>query len=362
VTESITVETSRAWLDVDLDALVANARVFQALVRAPLLPMVKANAYGLGVASVTRALERVDPWGYGVATVDEGEQLRALGITRPVLVFTPLLPQLSHRCAAADLRPAIGSLEALEAWLALGQAPFHLDIDTGMRRSGVAWNDAAQLGRVAAIVTASPGWEGIFTHFHSSDSDPAATRLQWARLQEALAMIGARPRFVHVANSGAGVSDLGLGADFARPGIYLYGGRVGQHEPDPVAALRARVVATRRVARGDTVSYGATWRAEHPTTIATIACGYADGFPRVLGNVARIEIGGHAHPVAGRVTMDMIMVDVGDADVRPGDVATLFGGLVSVDDQATAAGTISYEMLTSVGARVVRRYSGGRTG
>jgi alanine racemase len=361
VSESIVVETSRAWLDVDLDALVANARTFQALVRAPLLPMVKANAYGLGAGPVAQALERVEPWGYGVATVEEGEELRRIGIARPIIVFTPLFGPHAPRYAAASLRPAIGDLPALEAWIAASTEPFHLEIDTGMRRAGVPWNDAPLLARISELASAAPGWEGIFTHFHSSDSDSVATRVQWGLFQAVLDGLPRRPRFVHAVNSGAGVADLGLEADFARPGIYLYGGGVEHHRPLPVAALRARVVATRRIARGDTVSYGATWRAERPTTIATLGIGYADGLPRALSSIGRVEIGGHLCLIAGRVAMDMTMVDVGDAPVSPGDVATLFGGLVSLDAQAATAGTIANELLTAVHARVVRRYGSGPT-
>ena len=352
----LTPDTSRAWLDVDLGALAANARAFQALVGAPLLPMVKANAYGLGARAVTQALEPLQPWGYGVATLEEAEELRGFGITRPVLVFTPLLPGLARRALAAGVRPCLGDLDAIDAWLALGTAPFHIEIDTGMRRCGFPWDDARQLARAFDLVRGAPGWEGIFTHFHSSDSDAAATRLQWARLQDVVAAADRRPRFVHAANSGAGVADLGLDADFARPGIYLYGGQVGGHTPLPVAALRARVVGARRIGRGDTVSYGASWVAPEPTTVATVAIGYGDGFPRRLGNAGRVEIGGKVHPIAGRVTMDLTMVAVGDAPVVPGDVATLYGGLVSLDDQAAAAGTIGYELLAALLPRVVRRY------
>ncbi len=356
MTASITWDTARAWVNVDLGALAANARAFEALVRTPILPVVKADAYGLGVAPVVRALEPAAPWGYAVGTPEEGEELRRLGISRPVLVLTPMLPALAPRLAASDLRPSIGDLEALEAWLALGDLPFHLELDTGMTRSGVPWNDPHRLERLGRILAGARGWEGAFTHFHSAETDPVATRLQWARLQEALIALGRRPRWVHAANSGAGVQDLGLGGDLARPGIYLYGGRIGGHQPLPVVSLHARVVAVHRIAREGSVSYHATWRAARPTTIATVAAGYADGVPFTLGNVGRIELNGALHPVVGRVTMDMTMVDVGDAAVATGDVATIYGGRVSFDEQAEAAGTIGYDLLTSLGPRVVRRY------
>lgn len=360
MTASVTLDTQRAWVDIDLGALVANARAFQAMAGTALLPMVKGNAYGLGAVPVARALARVEPWGFGVATVDEGEELRRHGIAAPLLVFSPLPEVQAPACLAAGLRPALGDLAALEAWVALSEAPFHLEIDTGMHRAGLPWDDAGLLERVAALVRQAPGWEGIFTHFHSAETDPESVRLQWARLQEVIVALGRAPRFVHAANSAAGVSHPGIRADFARPGIYLYGGRVGNREPHPVAAFRARVVALRRVHRGDTVGYGATWTADRTTTIATVAAGYADGFPRSLANRGRIEIGGVAHRVVGRINMDLTMVDVGDHPVRLGDVATLFGGLVSLDEQAELAGTIGYELLAGMGRRVVRRYQEGR--
>ena len=142
--------------------------------------------------------------------------------------------------------------------------------------------------------------------------------------------------------------------DLVRPGIYLYGGAAGSQSPKAVAAFRARVVAVRSIAAGDTVGYGATWRAERPTRVATVGVGYADGFPRAspatgpYPSPRHIELNGKMAPLVGRVTMDMCMAAVGE-DVAVGDVATVFGGLISLDQQAEAAGTISYELLTRLG-------------
>lgn len=318
--------------------------------------MVKADGYGLGAVPVARALEGLEPWGFGVATVPEAIELRAAGIERPVLVFTPLLPDQMRACLEAGARPCIGDAEALAAWLALGPAPFHLEIDTGMRRAGVPAEDHAALGDLGRLLQEAPGWEGAFTHFHSPGEAPRSAREQWERLQAAIAALGRRPRFVHAASSAGGFADPEFGGDFARPGIFLYGGEAGGVKPEAVARFQARVVAIRRVAPGDTVSYGATWRAERPTRIATVAAGYADGVLRSLSGRGRIEIGGAVHPIAGRVTMDMTMVDVGDHPVRPGDTATVYGGLFTLDEQAGAGQTIAYELLTSLGRRVVRRY------
>jgi alanine racemase len=338
-------ETMRAWVDVDLGALVANARTVAAVSGSRLLPMVKANGYGLGAAAVARALESVDPWGFGVASTEEGADLRAAGISRPILVVTPLVPQWIERCLELDLRPSIGDSSALHAWTTRSERPFHLEIDTGMSRAGLRWNDGAELHRVGEALAVAPGWEGVFTHFHSAESDADTTGLQWDRFQQVLQSLPRRPALVHAANSAAALSGKCYPADLVRPGIFLYGGAVEKGEPRPVAALRARVVAIRSIDADDTVGYDANWRAERPTIIATLAVGYADGFPRSAATDGlqrrEIELQGRLVPIVGRVTMDMCMAAV-DQNVAVGDVATVYGGLVSIDRQAEVAGTISY--------------------
>lgn len=319
--------------------------------------MVKADGYGLGAGAVAHALEGLEPWGYGVATVEEGAGLRAAGITRPVVVFTPLLPAAVSDYARHSLRPVIGDLDALEAWTTIG-GPFHVEIDTGMSRSGFVWHDGPLLDRLRSRLASSKGWEGVFTHFHSSDTDPAATEAQWDRFRALVESLPARPPLVHAGNSAACAYEQRYAADLVRPGIFLYGGRAGSLEPEPVASLRARVVAVRRLRAGDTVSYDAEAVVGRETTVATLSIGYADGVPRALGNRGLIELGDDPMPILGRVTMDMVMVDAGDATVRPGDVATLFGGRVSLDEQAALAGTNSYDLLTRVSARIPRRHLG----
>jgi len=345
---------ARAWADVSLAALRENARTVQRAAGSRLLPMVKADGYGLGAVAVARALEPLDPWGFGVATLDEGIELRAAGITRPVVVFTPATPAGIAVHADSDLRATIGDLDALRAWVATGQ-PFHLEVDTGMSRAGIRWNDAPALAEAAALVAGAPGWEGCFTHFHSAESDRAATGQQWERFTGALAAFPRRPPLVHAANSAAALAGRAWAGDLVRPGIFLYGGAASGPAPALVVALRAPVVAVRRVAVGDSVSYGATWTAPEPCVIATLGAGYADGVPRALSGHGEVELGGVRVPIAGRVTMDMTMVRA-DASVRVGDVATFYGGLIGLEEQAARAGTISYDLLTSIGRRVPRRY------
>lgn len=319
--------------------------------------MVKADGYGLGALAVTRALAEVLPWGYGVATIDEARELHANGVVRPIVVFTPLVPAMVEYTLAIAARPVIGDLAGLQAWLGQGDSPFHVEIDTGMARAGFRWDDTAGLGAARSLLTNAPGWEGVFTHFHSAEHDDGATAEQWGRLEAAIVALGRRPSLVHAANSAAARYGSAYRADLARPGIHLYGGKVEGLSTVPVAALRARVVAVRRVGAGSTVSYDATWQAPEPTTVATLAIGYADGIPRRLSNGGAVELLGQRARIVGRVTMDLLMVDVADLPVAVGDVATVFGGVISLDEQASLAGTVSYELLTALGDRLPRRYT-----
>lgn len=359
VSVSTEAQTERAWVEVDLANLVENARaVRRAAHDATLLPMVKANAYGLGVLPVVRALERVDPWGFGVATVGEGRELREAEVERPIVVFTPVRSDQLDTCVRYGLRPVLDDPAVIAQWP--NGLPYHCEVDTGMGRAGIRWDDRAAL----AGLSATPP-EGVFTHLHSADEAPETVDVQLQRLHAALGALGKRPQVVHVCNS-AGAWRVDERFDLARPGIYLYGGRPGPDLPEPatVVSLRTRIASLRRLEEGDTVSYGAEWTAPGPTTVATLGIGYADGIPRAVAGRAGVLIRGRRCPVVGRVTMDMTMVDIGPDPhgVSTGDVATLIGAdggeTITLDDLAAWAGTISYEILVGLGARLPRCYSG----
>lgn len=346
----------RGWADVHLTNLVANARAILAAVPgSKLLPMVKADAYGLGMVPVARALRAVDLWGYGVATIDEAQTLRDAGFTEPILVFTPAFPEDLPRYRALDARAALDHPRSAAVW----DIPFHLGVDTGMARCGVRWDDAGTLRACA-----SPHLEGVFTHLHSADEDPASVPVQWERFEAARAVLGVRPALVHVANS-AGAWRLGASLDLVRPGVFLYGGSVGADlpAPDPVVALRAPVVSLRTLQAGETVSYGGDWAAGAAATIATIGIGYGDGVPRAVQGKAHVILHGVRCPVVGRVTMDFLMADVSAVPgVALGDIATLIGAdggaRITLDAFAAWAGTISYEIIARLGPRLARRYTG----
>ncbi len=366
----------RAWVEVRADALRQNfARIREGAGRdARVLPMVKADAYGLGVAEVVRTLEPEHPWGYGVATVAEGLGLRRLGVERPVLVCSPAPPGEVDAAVEHGLHLSVSSQEALRAARAAAEragiaARVHVDVDTGMGRSGFDWRSAAEW--VPAVVAATGDgrveWVGCHTHLHSADERPASIDDQWDRMTTVLgAVVPPAPGLmVHVLNS-AGVFRAPERAHaLVRPGIFLYGGEVGegQPKPQPVVSVRARVVHVRTAAEGSTLGYGATYRARGPERWATLAIGYGDGIPRALGNRGAALIAGRRVPVIGRISMDLTVVHITDLpDVEVGDVATLLGAdgdeAITVDEVAREAGTISYEILTGLTRRLPRIWIG----
>ncbi|MBI1967129.1 MAG: alanine racemase [Gemmatimonadetes bacterium] len=354
---SMSGRDSRAWVEVDLAAVIENARTVAQAAGTRLLPVVKANAYGVGAVAVSRALETVDPWGYGVATVDEGAELRAAGITRPVLVLTPGRPEWFDGYRAHRLTPSFEDAAVIRAWRASGGGFFHVEIDTGMSRSGVRWDAVESLRDVLD----TPDFEAAFTQFHSADRADDSAERQRERFLESVGRLPRRPALLHAANSAASLRDRQFAFDMVRPGIYLYcGSTVGQPQGRQVVSLRSRVVSVRPLRRGETVSYGASWMAPQDTTVATLGIGYADGVRRCLGGRAHVLLRGRVCPIVGVVTMDLTMVDAGDRPVAVGDVATLIGEdggrRITVQDVAGWAKTITYEVLTGLGPRLPRIY------
>ncbi len=351
--------TSRAWVEVDLAAVVENARAIARIAGTRLLPIVKANAYGVGAVAVSKALEQLDPWGYGVATVAEGVELRVAGISRPVLVLMPARRDLFDAYHEHRLTPALGDGPSIEAWL--GGGSFHLEIDTGMGRTGVRWDEVEPL----ANLLDTPHLEGCYTQFHSADRDDGSADTQLQRFQDAVGRLARRPGLLHVANSAAALRGKAFACDAVRPGVYLYGGSAGDGLPigKPVIRLYARVVSVRTVRGGESVSYNASWTAPRDTTVATLGIGYADGLRRSLGltGEATVLLNGARCPIVGLVTMDLTMVDAGATPVAVGDVATLVGetraGAGNTLEQFAAwSGVLQREFLTGLGPRLSRVY------
>jgi alanine racemase len=355
-------EQRRAWVEVDLDALKRNASMLAQRARVPLLPMVKSDAYGLGIEAVVWALESQDPWGYGVASVKEGAELRSLGVTRRILVFTPLLVDDFDDCLVHDLTPTLGDAKRISEWNSSGGKAWHLGIDTGMNRAGMPWN---RVGELRALLEAvSP--EGAFTHFHSAEANDGTRRLQEQRFGDAIATLPSRPKYLHAENSPAIERKSPSLWDLARPGVALYGvggGKGSEAAPECVASLHGRIVEIRDVEDGETVSYGGTWRANGWRRVATVSAGYADGIRRSVSNRGVALVNGVLAPIAGTVTMDMTMLDVTGIECGVGGIATFLGRQgekeLPIAEVARAGDLSPYEVLVGLRLRAERVYMGG---
>ena len=350
-------------MEVDVEALVDNARTVAKIAGTRLLPVVKANAYGVGAVLVSKALEQLDPWGYGVATIGEGAELRAAGITRPILIFMPARAQLFDEYDRLQLTPALGDAGSILEWTTRGERPFHIEIDTGMGRAGVRWDEIDELGEVVD----TPSLEGCYTHFHSAERQDGSAERQLERFLGAVGRLPRRPALLHVANSAAALRGRQFAFDLVRPGIFLYGGSPANDlpQPRPVVSVRTRVLSVRRMRKGDTASYNASWTAQRDTVIATLRCGYADGLRRTVANGgaggaggAAVLLRGQRCPIVGLVQMDMALVETGTLEVQVGDVATIVGAdakqRISLREIADWSGEVQHEFLTGLGSRLQR--------
>lgn len=347
-------------LTIDLDALAANHAALRAHAGgAEVAPVVKADGYGLGAGPVARRLHAEGAGTFFVARVAEGEALRrALGpsaeATIHVLDGAP--PGSPARLRAAALSPVLNTPEQVELWRADGEgAPAAVHVDTGMNRLGLTLEQAEALASVPAVRV-----DHVMSHLACADEPGHAMNArQLAAFREARAL------FPDARASLANSAGVFLGADYAfdlvRPGISLYGGGP-QGRPDPrlraVATLEAPILQIRDVRPDETVGYGASFTAEHPMQVAVLAAGYADGYLRAASNRGWAAFGDRQLRILGRVSMDLIAVDVSGAGARPGDPVQLLGPEAPLDDAAAAAGTIAYEFLVRLSGRLQRRYVG----
>ena len=356
----------RTWAEVDLDAVASNAQALAAFVKpAALMVVVKAEAYGHGAVPVSYIVLHAGATCLGVATIEEGIALRKAGVQAPVLVLGVVRPSDLGETHLHRLDVTLGPEDFSDdgAYAALlKKARNHLKVDTGMSRLGVPPERVPQI--LNMLERRGIPLDGCYTHLACADDpDPTFTREQLARFHHVLGEVRARhPRVVvHAANSAAALAYPESHFDMVRVGLAVYGlypaphlrARVPLH---PAMTLKSRVVRVSRADAGTTVSYGATYRTSAPTTIATIACGYGDGYPRLTNEHSAVLIRGRRAPIVGRVTMDYLMVDVGDGPVTVGDEAILFGQELSADEVASWAQSISYEILCRVGPRVPRVY------
>jgi alanine racemase len=348
-----------ATLRIDLDALARNYRlVLERAKPAECAAVVKADAYGLGLTRVAGRLLREGCRRFFVATLAEARELRALAPDVEIGVFEGALPGTDKALADIEARPVLNSLEQIERWRGKGRALLHLD--SGMNRLGLSAADVAQLEeRKDLLATLTPDF--VLTHLACADEPGHPMNAEQLVRFEQLRRLWPDVR-TSIGNSAGLLTDAAHRGDLARPGIALYGGNPFSDRPNPmegVASLTAPILQVRDLAEAAPVGYGASYVASPPARIAVVGIGYADGYPRSLGNAGTAAVHGTRVPVVGRVSMDLITVDVGGLPpdtVKAGDPVELIGPAIGVDEVAAAAGTISYEILTGFGRRLMREY------
>lgn len=363
---------------IDLDQYRANiAQITSLVAPAAVLAVVKADAYGHGMVQCARAAIEAGATWLGTADRAEAHALRAAGITAPLLCWLHEPDAVFAAEVRDDIDLGISSRSQLRAAAAAGvavghPARVHLKVETGLGRNGIAEYDWEQVVREAAQAeqAGSITVVGIWSHLAGTSSESDAE--QAAVFNSALALavsLGIEPELRHLAASGAALAEPALRYDLVRIGIAGYGlspwaaeRGVDEFGLAPVMTLRSRVVAVRRVEPGHGVSYGHTWRAEHPTGLALVPLGYADGIPRQASGKAEVWLAGRRMPVVGRIAMDQFIVDTGDALVEVGDEVVVFGdgrtGAPTAEDWAGWADTIGYEIVTRIGQRVTREGAG----
>jgi alanine racemase len=324
-----------------------------------LFAVVKAGGYGHGALPVARAALAGGATGLAVATLEEASELEGLVKPEHLLVMGGLTPSQARAAAASGCAIPVSDRTFAEA---LGETdevvPVHMKIDTGMGRFGCSPEEAPGLAKFIAECSGLR-LAGTWTHFASSESDEAMTRRQYELFTEAVGHLGIDPGMRHACNSAGALNHPDFALDAVRCGISIYG--CEWPGTQPALALRSVVTYVKTVPKGATVGYGSTWRAPGTARVATVAIGYADGVHRARANKGYVLVRGQRAPLIGMVSMDAITLDVsGVPDVQVGDVATLVGQdgeeRITAEEAAAWGGTISYEVLTSIGPRVRRRY------
>lgn len=365
------------WAEIDLEAITANVRSFCRFVgpRVQVIAVVKANAYGHGAVPVARAALRGGATRLAVHRLLEGVELRQAEIPAPILVMGYTPPDGADEVVHWGLTPTVTTMEFAQALSARALAagvtvPVHIKVDTGMGRFGLLPDEVLPFARALSTL---PGLslEGIFTHFCTADAaDPSYMRLQFRRFVDVLEGLngaGIPIPLRHACNSAATMRFPEAHLDAVRPGISIYGLDPSSQWPPvfslrPAMTLKSRVVRVRTVPAGWGIGYGRTFIPDRPMRVALLPVGYGDGYHRILSNRGAVLLHGQRAPVLGRVSMDQIVVDVSHIpQVQEGDVAVVFGrqgeAELRAEEVAEWAGTINYEITTSLLPRVVRIYT-----
>jgi alanine racemase len=393
MTRTVKFDGRPIWAEVSLGALTHNLRAIRSHVnpagtrgpRRKILAVIKSNAYGHGIVPVARALSRVHADWFGVTCSAEGLELRESGIREPVLILTGFWAGEEQRIVEHNLTPAVMRPEQLRLLERVAARPrksrrgpvdFHLKIDSGMNRLGIAPSEIPAFARALADCP-HLRLAGTFTHLASSEVFTTEQSVEQEKTFEAavacMRSLGLDPGIVHMANSAAIVSRPSTWHAMVRPGAILYGYHQffepSELNPEmeaklpvrPVLSFRARIISIRDLPVGARVGYNARWTAAGPSRVAVLAAGYADGLVRVLSNKGRVIVRGQLAPIVGTVSMDLTAADVtGISSVRVGDIATIYGSdggtTQSVPDVARIANTASADLLCALGKRVPRFY------
>jgi alanine racemase len=354
----------RAWAEIDLAALRDNLDVAHRHFGGELIAVIKADAYGHGLAQVARALDGRVRF-LGVATIDEAQAVREAGVKNDIFLLGPSLADERPEFVRLAVTPSLSSMQEAEDFARIGRGrgvpvKAQLMVDTGMGREGFLPETLPEIwqriGNLEGLDV-----DGVATHLPSADEDPDFTIAQLARFRGILAELGDARRFhwIHASNSAGLLAQSNVGFTLARPGLILYGIPPVPHEGAllrPVMRLMARVTLVRDLPAGHGISYGGDFVTSRNTRVATVGIGYGDGYPRSLsGNGAEVFVRGWRLPVIGRVTMDQILIDATDhPEVSPGDDVELFGPNLSVAEIARLARTIPWAVLTGITRRVPR--------
>jgi alanine racemase len=373
---------SRAVAEVDLTAIAHNLNLIKAKSNAQVLAVVKADAYGHGLIPVAKAAVAAGAHWLGTALLEEGIALRAAGVKAPLICWLTPLGEDLKTAIKNNIDLSVSSIELLEEIIDAGRAAnivprIHIEVDTGMTRGGVR-NDWAEFVAEIAKAVKDNGVEvvGLWSHFARADEpDQSFNQQQLDTFHKRLAILisqGINPQFVHIANSAAALTNKDSYKNIVRWGIGLYGlspdvntlGSSGTLNLKPAMKLKAKLHLVKEVEAGAQVGYGGTATVNANTKIGVVTMGYADGIPRNTNNSAGVFVAGKRAPLLGRVSMDQFVVDLGlQSTAKTGDEVVIFGdgsaGEYTIDEWASAASTINYEIVTRIGPRVPRIYPRG---
>ena len=373
---------SRAVAEVDLTAIAHNLKLIKDKTKVQVLAVVKADAYGHGLIPVAKAAVAAGADWLGTALLEEGIALRAAGVKAPLICWLTPLGEDLKIAIKNNIDLSVSSVELLEEVIDAGRAAnivpqIHLEVDTGMTRGGVRGEWPEFVSQIAKAVKDN-GVEvvGFWSHFARADEpDQSFNQQQLDTFDKQLALLiaqGINPQFVHIANSAAALTNNDAAKNIVRWGIGLYGlspdvntlGDSATFNLKPAMKLKAKLHLVKNAEAGALVGYGGSATVAKDTKIGIVAIGYADGIPRNTSDLAGVFVDGHRAPLLGRVSMDQFVVNLGaTSNAKTGDEVVVFGdgalGEYTVDDWASACGTINYEIVTRIGPRVPRIYPRG---